>query len=79
MAEKVALSLQMGGLTLSLRSIGSEEAQPPAPVEAAPRPTVASELYAGGRVAGPAPSAGPEAKRPSVLLLRGGTASEVKF
>jgi pilus assembly protein CpaB len=79
MAEKVALALQMGGLTLSLRGLGSDGGQPPAPVEPVPDPTLASELYAGF----PAPSAAPpppEGKeRPRVLLLRGAEASEVKF
>ncbi|HEV7372388.1 Flp pilus assembly protein CpaB [Arenibaculum sp.] len=81
MAEKVALAIQMGTLSLSLRSLGNDgDAEQPVEPATGPVPIVDRDLYL--EVAPPpAPSAGGPmpVRRPTVVVLRGAEAREIEF
>lgn len=75
MAEKVVLALQMGTLSLSLRSLGETPADHASEPETGPDPVIDRELY----TLPPATPGTGQAGRPTLLLLRGGTATKVEF
>ncbi len=84
MAEKIVLALELGSLSLSLRSIAADTVEEPEGAAEVPTVTYRDELFVAPDamsldavpVAG---AVGPDEKQNVVHVLRGGEASEVKF